>query len=98
MKKMVIPKKTDAELFKELRINILIIGLAMITIFIVTFFIESLGDTLYRAALLLGGLLLISYSFQKYLQENLKVRTIVMWVLLGLAILGVIVFLFVYIK
>jgi len=98
MKKMVIPKKTDAELFKELRINILIIGLAMIIIFIVTFFIESLGDTWYRAALLLGGLLLISYSFQKYLQENLKVRTIVMWVLLGLAILGVIVFLFVYIK
>ena len=98
MKKRVMPKKTEAELFKELRINTLIIASAMIIIFIVTFFIESLGDTWYRVALLLGGLLLISFSFQKYLQENPKIRTIVMWILLALVVFGGILFLFFYTK
>jgi len=96
MKKCVIKKKKDAELFKELRINTLIIAGALILIFIVGFFLINLGEFWYRMVLLFAGLLLISYSSQKYLQEHPKVRMGLMWVLLALAVLGVIVFLFFY--
>jgi hypothetical protein len=85
-------KKTDAQLFKELRINVIIIGLAMIIIFVVGIFMIDLGDYWYRFVLLIGGLLLLSYAFQKYLQEHPKVRIALMCILIILALLGVIVF------
>jgi len=98
MKKCVIKKKKDGELFKELRINTLIIASALIIISIIGFFLTELGEFWYRMVLLFAGFLLISYSLQKYLQEHPKVRMGVMWVLLALAVLGVIVFLFFYTK
>ena len=83
-------KKTDTQLFKELRINTLIIGILMIIIFLATIFIftELLEAIWYQFMLLIMGLLLISYSLQKYFQENPKVRSIVMIALLILVLLG----------
>ncbi len=87
-------KKTDAQLFKELKIINYIFGLAMIIVFAVTTFIftESLGDCWYGFILLILGIMLISFSSQKYLQEHPKVRTALMWILIILVLLGVIVF------
>lgn len=85
-------KKTDAELFKELRINTLFVGVAIIIVYIVTVFTDSLGDYWYRMVLLFAGILLISYSCQKYLQEHPKIRTTLIWALLIFMLLGVVVF------
>ena len=85
-------KKTDAQLFKELRIINLIFGLAMIIIFVAGFFMKDLGEYFYKFALLIIGLLLLSYASQKYLQEHPKVRNALMWILIILALLGAVVF------
>jgi hypothetical protein len=87
-------KKTDAQLLKELSINVIVLAAVMIIIFIVTTFIFTgiLEEVWYRFMFLIIGLLLLSYSFQKYFQENPKVRSIIMWILLALVILGVILF------
>jgi hypothetical protein len=90
-------KRTDAQLFKELRIIVLIIGVAMIIVFLATTFVftEPLGDYWYKFVLLALGFLLIIYSLQKDLQENPKAMKIVMWILLILALLGIVVLLIV---
>lgn len=85
-------KRTDAELFRELRIISIIFGIAMIIVAVVTIFMESLGDYLYRMVLFVMGWLLISFSSQKYLQEHQKVRVVIMWVLVALMLLGVLAF------
>jgi hypothetical protein len=85
-------KRTDAELFRELRIISLIFGIAMIIVAVVTIFMESLGDYWYRLVLFTMGFLLISYSSQKWLQEHPKVRVVIMWILVALMLLGVLAF------
>jgi hypothetical protein len=85
-------KRTDAQLFKELRINTTIIALAMIIIFIVGIFMRDLGDYWYRFVLLIGGILLLSYTCQKYLNEHPKARAALLIILIILAILGLIMF------
>lgn len=75
-------KKTDAQLFKELRINTIILAVMMILIFILTTFIfkDILEVIWYQFMLLLFGVLLLSHTFQKYFQDNPKIRSIIMWV------------------
>ena len=87
-------KKTDSQLFKELRIINYIFGLAMIIVFAVTTFIftEPLGDYWYEFILLFLGIMLISFASQKYFQEHPKARMALMWILTILALLGVAVF------
>lgn len=60
-------KRTDVELFRELRIISLIFGIAMIIVAVVTIFIIYLLDYGYRLVLIVIGFLLISYSSQKWL-------------------------------
>lgn len=88
-------KKTDSQLFKELRITTIIIALAMIIIFIAGFLMKDIGEYWYRFVLLITGLLLLSYAFQKYLQENPKIKTVLLIILIILALAGLIV-LFMY--
>ncbi|MFC1786422.1 hypothetical protein ACFLY8_00080 [Halobacteriota archaeon] len=85
-------KRTDAELFRELRIISIIFGIAMIIVAVVTIFMESLGDYWYRLVLFFMGWLLISFSSQKYLQEYPKVRVVIMWILVALTLLAVLAF------
>ncbi len=87
-------KRTDTQLFRELRIINYIFGLAMIIVFVVTTFIftEPLGNYWYGLVLLMLGILLISNASQKYLQEHPKVRIALIWILIILALLGVVVF------
>ena len=85
-------KRTDSQLFRELRINTNIIASAMIIIFIAGFFMRDIGEVWYRFVLFIAGVLLLSYTSQKYLQENPKVRIIIMWILFALMLLGIIIF------
>jgi len=85
-------KRTDAQLFRELRINTTIIALAIIIIFIAGFFMKDIGEIWYRFILFISGMLLLSYTSQKYLQEHPKVRIIIMWILFALMLIGIIIF------
>ncbi len=86
-------KRTDAELFKELRANTFGLGLIAIAIAITGLIWKGLEEIFYGFMLWLIGFLLISYSGQKYLQEHPKTRMIIMYVLIGLLVLGVVLFL-----
>lgn len=88
-------KKTESQMFKELRINTLIVGIAMIIIFLVTTFIfkEALETTFYQGMFVILGVLLISYSLQKYFQKNPKIRNIALVILTILVLLALILFL-----
>jgi hypothetical protein len=85
-------KRTDAELFRELRIISIIFGIAMIIVAVVTIFMESLGDYWYRMVFFPIGFLLISFSSQKYLQEHPKIRAYLIGILIALSLLGVVAF------
>jgi len=85
-------KRTDSQLLKELRINTFILAVAMIIIFIVSFFLTDIGEYTYRFFLLILGLLLLSYSSQKYLNEHPKVLAWLLVILIIFALLGVVVF------
>jgi len=87
-------KRTDSELFRELRIISIMLGIAMIIVSVVSIFMESLGDYWYRMILLTLGLLLISFGSQKCLQEHPKIVAYLMVILAALPLLGVVVFLF----
>jgi len=90
-------KRTDTQLFKELRTLNYIFGLAMIIVFVAGFIMKDLGEYWYRFVLLITGFLLLSFASQKFLQEHPKVRIALMWILIILALLGGIVF-FMYTK
>jgi hypothetical protein len=84
-------KRTDAELFKELRIMNFIFGLTAITIAVVGFFWKDLGF-FYNMALFFIGLMLITYAGQRFLQKHPKVITALIFILLALAIAGFVMF------
>jgi len=84
-------KRTESQLFRELRINTFILAIAMIVIFIASFFLKDVGEYMYSFFLLVLGLLLLTYSSQKYLQEHPKVIAALMIILIILALLGVVV-------
>ncbi len=86
-------KRTDSELFKELRINTFILGVAAVIIFIAGIIWTDLGSYWYNIVLLFIGILLISYAGQKYLQEHSKLRIALMWILALLVVVGIVVFL-----
>ena len=88
-----IKKRTDAELFRELRINTFMLGIAAVIIFVVGLIWTELGVYWYSIILLFIGILLISYSGQRYLQEHPKFKKVLMWVLSLLVIAGIVVFL-----
>lgn len=84
-------KRTDAQLFKELRVMNYIFGLAAIIIAVVGFFWKDLGF-FYNMALFFIGLMLITYAGQRYFQKHPKVISALIWILLALAILGAVMF------
>jgi len=86
-------KRTDAELFKELRINVFILGVVAVIIFVAGIIWTDLGSYWYSIVLLFIGILLISYAGQKYLQERPKLRIFLMWVLALLVVVGIVIFL-----
>lgn len=86
-------KRTDTELFKELRVNTFILGVAAVIIFIAGIIWTELGTYWYNVVLLFIGILLISYAGQKYLQEHPKLRIALMWILALLVVVGIVVFL-----
>ncbi len=86
-------KRTDTELFKELRINVFILGAVAVILFIAGIIWKDLGSYWYNIVLLFIGILLISYAGQKYLQERPKLRIFLMWVLALLVVAGIVVFL-----
>jgi len=89
-------KKTDAQLFKELRRTSIIIGVVIVVSYFILTFTDSFSSS-YNFIILLMGIFSIIYGSQKYIQEHPKVRIALMWILIILALLGVLVF-FMYTK
>ncbi|PIN68861.1 hypothetical protein COV93_07795 [Candidatus Woesearchaeota archaeon CG11_big_fil_rev_8_21_14_0_20_43_8] len=83
-------KKTDDQLFKELRSNVTIIAFAMMTVAIITSFIPPLGDYWHQVVMFCLGLLLLGYCSQRYLQNNPKIRSALLWLALTLFLFGVV--------
>lgn len=88
---MEIKEKSDEELFRNLRTSTLTTGMVMVMVSVVTIFTKYLGEYWYRTILLFSGLLLVSYSSQKFLQEHPKFRNVLIVSLSGVTLLGVMV-------
>ena len=85
-------KKRDEALFKRLRYDAVFIGVALVVFFLVDVFTGLFTEQGLRIAILMAGLILIISGLQKYLGEHPKIRHILTWTLVGLFILGLVIF------
>jgi len=86
-------RKTEAQLFRQLRIIDYAFGLVLVAMAIVIafFFKKPIDESWYQFILLFFGILLINYASQKYFQENPKIFRIVLWVLVLISLAGLLV-------
>ena len=85
-------KLTDKELLKELRVEAFSLGLIAIAVAIAGLLWKGMEEIFYGFMLWLIGVLLIINSSKKYIQEHPKVGIALMLVLLGMVVIGLIIF------
>lgn len=91
-------KKTDKELFARLRYNTITIGLASLVILVFNIYTEYITEQVQRIIFFVAGAVLLYSGFEKYLENNPKVKRVLMWILIGLMFFGIGVFLYAIIK
>ena len=58
-------KRTESQLFRELRINTFILAIAMIVIFIASFFLKDVGEYMYSFFFISSGFVVVNLLFSK---------------------------------
>ncbi len=85
-------KRTDKDLFRELRVEVFSLGLIAIAVAIAGLLWKGMEEIFYGAMLWLIGILLIIHSSKKYLQEHPTVRISLLLILVILTIAGLALF------
>ncbi len=88
MKDIFMKKMSEGEMYMQLRIINIVMGIVLLALFIVGFFYEFIDRGLYGFIILFTGALLITYGGQRYLNKHPKLRASLIWIFFGLLIIS----------
>jgi len=88
MKDIFMKKMSEGEMYMQLRIIDLVMGIILIAVFMIGFFNETVNKELYGFIILFTGALLITYGGQRFLNKHPKLRASLIWIFLALLLIS----------